>query len=195
LFFEFAYKDIRWEKRYFKKQINANKIDGYDLFFEKEPFDFYFKKDDEIDYINSFTDSSQNSAKYHFIRALLGLAEHYEFITQKNGQKTKDKYYINIVHENVEGEQIIERFQSPILYKVIDNNLYIIPKEIPDELWGAKFKFIYKIKYSNERNDSLEKEMTRSLPIPKKEEFNLIEFLDYSLQHEDISNKYNFKKI
>ncbi len=90
------------------------------------------------------------------------------------------KYYVTITHDTAPNAKPIERFQSPILYKVIDDKIYPIPRRIPEELWGALFRFSYKIK-SNNGSGGNEIIMPNSLPVPDSNEFNLHEFLATSL--------------
>ncbi len=177
LFYEFADKNIRWDKRFIKKQINANKISGKSLQTKKAgPTDFYIDGND-IDTTNSFIDHSSNTSPYKFVRALLGLAEHYEYKIDKYS-----KYYVEIKHDNASSNVKIERFQSPILYKVIDGVIYPLPKSIPDELWGEDFEFSYFIK-SNYGTPSAKKKFSKSIPIPKMHEFDLANFLAVSLDN------------
>ena len=183
IFYEFAYKEVRWEKRYIKKQINNNKIDEKSLLYiDYEPTDFAFNGDDLFEE-NTFQDLASNTYPYKYVRALLGLADHYEFLIDNNGlQDNKVKYFVSIANDTPDEKHKIERFQSPILYKIIENNIYLIPKEIPDYLWDKLFQFTYKLKFSN-GSESKEIMMTDKLPVPSKEEFDLKSFLKISLDN------------
>ncbi len=173
LFYFFANKYIRWDKRFIKKYINGNKIDGRKLFYSKEPTDFYLTKD------NIHTDNKLNKGKYKFIRALLGLAEQYEFLIDYSGRvDRKDKYIAKVQHvPDNDNPEKIERFTSPILYKVIDNDIYIIPQEMPDYLFNAKFRFDITLKSS----DSIKS--TNTIPVPSELDFKLIDFLDDAFEN------------
>lgn len=181
IFYEFAEKKIRWEKRYIKKYVNSNKIDNKALLYiDYPPTDFHLYND-ELNLENSWGDIEENSAPYKYVRALLGLAEHYEFLVSHNGrQDNSTKYFVNIVHDS--GDEKIERFQSPILYKVIENKVYPIPLQIPDRLWGSLFKFSYKLKYKN-GGESEVREIPEPIPVPDRTEFDLEEFLKVSLEN------------
>ncbi len=176
LFYFFANKNIRWDKRFIKMNINQNKINGKELYYENKPTDFYLTKE-SIETINTFTDDKRNKASYKFIRALLGLAEQYEFLINFKGRiDKKDKYIVSVKHvvDNEKPDKI-ERFSSPILYKVINNNIYIIPQKIPDYLFTAKFQFNIKLK----SNDTVKS--TKSIPVPSQ--FELDNFLDYAFEN------------
>lgn len=87
-----------------------------------------------------------------YTRVMLGLSEEIEFKGKING---KIKYSSDI-----------ERFKSPIFFKIINNMMFIIPKDIPLEMYNKRFSFI-----SNSKNE--EEIFTLS-----EDEFNLSEFLE-----------------
>jgi len=113
--------------------------------------------------------SKDNRQKY--IRAFLGLAELYEF--PQSGAK------INI--SCFDGENLaiepIDRFKSPITFKVFENNIYMLTHEIPPELFDRTFKF------SNGAGEVL-----INTP-PKSANFDLDEFLE---KHHE--NSWNYVK-
>lgn len=128
-------KAIEWEKPLIKRELVKNKGAGQ-----------------KNDY------SSDDKRQY--VRALLGVAELYEF--------PKDREKIKIACAEVDKEDggtLVERFRSPITFKVFGNNIYMMPEEIPDEIYGRKFKF------TNTREVSI------ILSTPKKGTFDLIDFL------------------
>lgn len=105
----FAEKGIEWEKPVIKKELVKNKG------------------------VPSKGDYSKD-VKRKYIRALLGLAELYEF--PQDREKIKIAYYGGDDKENG-----INRFRSPITFKVFDSNIYMLPENIPDEIYGRKFQF------------------------------------------------------
>jgi hypothetical protein len=58
--------------------------------------------------------------EYRYIRALLGLAEHNEY-RPKGGKKQ-----VRIKHAEKNKDRRIERFRSPITFKVFDNTIYLL---------------------------------------------------------------------
>ena len=71
-----------------------------------------------------FFSINKDGMQKKYVRALLGLAEGVTF----NSPAPKDKGRINIKYKSE-----IERFKSPILFKIIDKVLFIIPQCIEDE--------------------------------------------------------------
>jgi hypothetical protein len=97
----------------------------------------------------------------YYVRALLGICDHLEFIEDLNNRGRKRKITIS--------SPSIERLSSPILFKVIGNNVYYIAKKIPDSIYGAEFNFS-----ANGRTDTLK--------VPTKEQLGenyLSEFLSF----------------
>ncbi|MEG8947980.1 hypothetical protein [Rosettibacter firmus] len=178
LFNYFITQGIIWEKRYLKQKI-LNK----DLWSKKPaPIDIDDAK--KIDY-NEWDDRQQNNYKY--IRALLGLAEHFEFNVikeerDKNGKwirtSNKDeryKYFISVEHNPSPGKPKIERFPSPIFFKVLNGCVYIGTndsyKEILDE--GFSFKLLL------EKDEGKTEINLGSLKVP--DNFDLKDFLQNHL--------------
>lgn len=104
--------------------------------------------------------------EFRFTRSMLGLPHSYTFRSFKDMDR-------NIFVGKVEiKNNFIKRYASPVLFKPHKTRLYIIPQDIPDVMFGAEFK--------------LNKE---TLKTPTKDEFNLIEFLDwFILRYNDYSN-------
>lgn len=99
-----------------------------------------------------FHDEEINLDDYQFIRACLGLPDHYDF--KNTIGKTKRK------ESEVEGGKIevqskdIERFQAPITFKIFGRYMLLLPCEIPQELLDKEFGF--SMKYNrNEREPAI----------------------------------------
>ncbi|MDO4790559.1 MAG: hypothetical protein Q3998_06310 [Porphyromonas sp.] len=85
----------------------------------------------ELEMLNRLQESNSRIFPVRYIRALLGLHEHFEFPNGRNNKKV-----IRVSHDN------IDRFASPITYKPIGGIIYIIlAEEIPSEMLGAEFIF------------------------------------------------------
>lgn len=124
----FEEKGIQWEKPTIKRELVRS----------RHPAKNDFTKDDNVKYI----------------RALLGLAELYEF--PKDGRAK-----VKIRH--LGGK--IERFRSPLTFKIFGNTIYILVGSIPDDLYGATFEF------ENEGRKIL-------INTPPKGTFDLYQFLE-----------------
>lgn len=100
-------------------------------------------------------DTDQRSEEYssysefRFVRAMLGLPGGFEF---KSGPKTTRKGKVDVSSD-------IKRFQSPVVYRIQNNQLFIIPQIIPKRMMNADFQL----------NDQ---------PIATPNDFDLIDFLD-----------------
>ena len=117
-------KNSGWEKRWLKEKFSEI------VYGEHKPVD------------------CSPRSEYRFIRALLGLAEHNEYYPY--GQK--EKLQIKIVgtrKESVDGKKekpksIIQRFRSPITFKVFENNIYLLHDKSYEKLYGESFTFSLK---------------------------------------------------
>lgn len=88
--------------------------------------------------------AEQNFEEYHYVRALLGIADHIEYITgfapytDERGNSlwrpVRNKETVKISCDDI-------RFASPIFFKVIDGFVYIAANRIDKEILGKEFKF------------------------------------------------------
>ncbi len=128
LFQYFAQKGIPWEKRFLKKWLKQS---GIELKGRDSAIDFSPKT---IKYQNTCKDEHQQKS-YKFIRALLGLPE--EYIFQK-------EHIVKVRHSPKEktGSQIkIERFKSPLFFKVINGRTYLRFDKSYEILLSERFEF------------------------------------------------------
>ncbi len=156
---------LRWDKRWIKRQLK-NFINKGSL-----SEDLLQRKYDPIDLnnVNSWEDT--NGEEYRFGRAMLGLAEHYEFQTTDRDIK----YKVIISNDN------IERFKSPVTFKVFNQSIYAIVEDVPENMFGASFDFKVQKK---KKIDSEWKDVgriiniTEDLKTPFDKEFDINDFLD-----------------
>lgn len=164
---------LRWEKRYIKQKINSSPIDSkllYKRTFAPIDIDAKTKKS-----YNNFRDHQTNT--YKFIRALLGLAEQYEFLVFNDTNTAIDfgnKYIISISHQPTANKEKIERFQSPLFFKVIDGNVYLRPDDSFKQLENENFEFKVKLKTSADDPVSIGR-----LDVPQN--FDIKDFLQKEL--------------
>jgi hypothetical protein len=155
-------KKIRWDKKFIKSQINGKYETAKKNEFYKLKGTNYSSKDD--------TDNK----KCKYLRALLGLAEQFEF--QLENPPDGDKKNKLIVKVKAKSNPNIQRIQSPILFKVLDSTIYLVGNEVPQEILGEEFSFTVSIKGDNKyQNVPIEK----SLFIPKN--FSLCAFMRFAM--------------
>jgi len=106
-----------------------------------------------------------NDKELRYIRAVLGLAEHNEY-RPKSGKK----------QVKIKSVDDIDRFQSPITFKIINNFIYVIFNESYKNILNKEFEFI------------LNGKPPKSLKTP--EQFDLYDFLKYATKQEK-----NFSEI
>ncbi|BDU50903.1 hypothetical protein [Haliovirga abyssi] len=158
---EYIGENYRWEKAILKQKLKEK----YPLYYEQ------LKGDNDRSFHSEIKE-------YRYVRALLGLAEHIEFGLKENNKKIAFKI----------SNDSIERFQSPIKFKIIDNKIYLLPNEIPSYLYDVLFNFIlqYKEKKGKEWEVIYEDKDFLKCRTPKQSEFNLYDFLINSINGEFI---------
>lgn len=174
-------KEMRWDKRWFKTFIfdlindpsNTNPNFRTPLRYTHEPIDVSDFEDEEgPNGYYSFDDNNAFNDNYFFGRALLGLAEHYEFRTDNNER----------IYKIVVKSPTIERFKSPVTFKVFNNQLFAMLEEIPKDILGATFSFDLVVK--NPRTGAVIDTMINypdNLPTPTN--FSLSEFARSQFHH------------
>ncbi len=158
-------RDNRWDKRFIKKQFIGN----------CPPYKLVSKHQQ---------DGIPDGETYLYYRALLGLAQQYEFLLEnppKEQYKTKDGKL-----KEREGKMIsklkstdIARYKSPIMFKVINNKIYLLGNDIPDEMFGHRFKLDIRIQLDNHARCRIP---YNRLFTPNRNQFNLAEFIDFAMK-------------
>lgn len=80
--------------------------------------------------------TNQMDKKSYYVRALLGIGDHIEFL--KDPHNTRDKLTVTISNTDSDA---IERLASPILFKVIQGTVYFVTNRINKSIYGSSFKF------------------------------------------------------
>ena len=116
-------QQVRWEKRKIKRHlINYDP----DLFAQLK----YNHKSTthRIDDCDKTSDEYQ----YKYLRALMGLAEQYEFALDLPGNKKIKVSIKDVLKENPATKvYAIDRFKSPIRFVITDSSIYLITHDIP----------------------------------------------------------------
>ena len=99
-----------------------------------------------------------------YIRALLGVAELYEF--PRDGAKIK----IECVDDGEDKKTKVERFKSPLTFKVFGGTIYLMANKLPPEIYDRTFKF-------SKDKQGKEYVLIKTPPKPKKGDAWLDDFL------------------
>lgn len=161
--------NIGWEKKKIKQTLKNNFSDV-----------FWNLKGDNRGMNRNHLNNEQ--FEYQYVRALLGLAEHNEYGTQNNRDEIKVK-----IHDPTKE---VERFQSPIQFKVFNDYIYLVGWKIPEKLvWIDKSKNIRR-KFDFILNANLNQRFTEkklgTLEVPAN--FSLSDFLDSALNEDNHSS-------
>ncbi len=155
---------IKWEKRMIKEYLKRNHLEVFNRL-KYETDNHRIKK----------CEPEHNNYEYKYIRGLLGIGEQLQFL--KNNAPNNDKVTIKIKPKNSN----IERFASPILYKVFDNKIYVMAKN-NISIKGEEFYF--------ELNGTI---LNKEIAIP--ENFNLEDFLNFALNGQNnYENNLSYQK-
>ncbi len=103
--------------------------------------------------------SRKKKDQARYIKAMLGTAGSIFFKHVNTVVKIRHK-------PSPKGIGLIQRVNSPIFFKVINNQIFIVAQRIPDELYGQKFSF------SSSNGNSV------TIPTLQKDEFCIDDFLD-----------------
>jgi len=149
LLFEYmCSKDIRWEKRMIKEYMKKDYTNIFSqLKFEKEPIDC--REDKQFN--------------YKYVRGLLGIADRIEFL-KRNPKNFKDKIIIKI-----DSKDNISRFKSPITFKVINKDIYVLAHN-NKHIQGKRFAFSIK----DEKGI-----LNETIEVPQN--FDIFDFLDNAM--------------
>lgn len=117
-----------------------------------------------------------NPRQYRYVRAVLGTAGSYSF-------PKKGKARVIISHDK-KGADSIARYPSPILFKIIDGKVYMVPLNLGESIFNQPFLF-------RSRNGG----RPFTLLTPKKHQFDLVEFLDFCCTIEKDPDKNKIKRM
>lgn len=155
--------NIGWDKKYIKEYTNDS--------FETENGDKYVLKcrDDHK------KDCYSNKDSYRYFRALLGLAEQFEFllVNPPLGQ-SKNKMIVKVKNAD------IQRYQSPLLFKVFDNTIYLVGNEVAPEMLNKPFDFLVNFQKDSGYKDEPVDESGE--PIRTPQDFSLRSFISFAMQ-------------
>lgn len=164
-------KDIRWEKRKIKEELKNSHSDIFNIL----KYNTNNAKSNRIDDCGS----ADQIREYRYVRAMLGLAENNEYAVFKNDDGIK-RIQIRIR----DGENKIERYRSPITFKVFKKKVFLLPDPIGPEMLSREFVFELVLKY-RDRIDN-KGELFR---LKTPDAFDLVDFLSAKLSEVESSWK------
>lgn len=155
---EYGYR-MRWEKAFFK--------DNVDDVYQKDDHDNYYLQSNR----NAATQYEEND-RFYYIRALLGVANQYEFLLQNPPEPNK-KLVIS-----VDGDDSgVNRFKSPIIFKVLNGCIYLAGNQIDPDILNKRFKYYVTIQSDiSWRNDPIES------PLRTPSTFDLKKFIQWAMR-------------
>lgn len=106
----------------------------------------------------------KDNNNYRLFRAMLGFADHYDFVVDKN-----KSFSFKIKHKADKGK--IERFSSPLYFKVFKNEIYLMIKEIPEDMFNRKFNIEF-WEVVRKNKTSIDKKFLE-IYTPSKTEFSI----------------------
>ena len=174
LFKIFIQQNMVWEKRIIKKAINylsAAQTNGNFLSYRNPP-----SVDNQL--VNNTWEDSFETSDYRFIRILLGLPEQYEFKVCDSSNRDNNNYKFVVKFNSLEG---IERYQSPLLFKVWNNIVFVSIKDTHNMVLDKTFSFEFVVK---QKNGNRWEDITNPLIIvdsintPSKDDLDIAQFTE-----------------
>ena len=159
----------RWEKRFFKRAVKDRLGYNKRLLNKNHPPVY------DLDGHMSWEDPK--SYDYKYLRALLGLAEQFDFLLEYQQDGDWKRYNRNklVVKPKIND---IERYESPILFKIINGVIYIVGNEVNKKLLGKQTQ----IKYSIGDREIAVPNQNKTLNTPVS--FVLSDFMDFAMGKE-----------
>lgn len=167
----------RWEKRFFKRAVEGKMPNGYRLLYKKAPI---------CDSSGKQSWNDENKYDYKHVRAILGVADKYEFLLQKyskdKGWKRDNKNKL-VVKPQING---VDRCESPILIKVLGGAMYLVGNGVNKGVLNKDVKITYSI---GEKSLSVSDDF-KTIKTP--DVFSLKDFMAYAMNNKLFDK---FKKI
>ena len=173
-------KDIRWEKHKIKTELESS---HHDI--------FCILKCDTGVRGNRIADcpAPDKKMQHRYIRAMLGLAGHNEYMVFRDNRLNIEKLQVKIKDK----KEKIERFRSPITFKVMGRHTYLLPEPeaMGREMLGRNFEFVLEAKKGRGPSPA---------PIPlftikTPDRFDLVDFLKTALPNINRATRYNWQTV
>jgi hypothetical protein len=112
-------QSLKWEKRKIKLHIKNNDLS----LFNSLRFETSIHRIDDCE-------RAEDHNNYMYVRALLGIAEQYEFILNGTSEKMKVHIKDGLKKNEATKKYSIDRFSSPIRYFITEQSIYLITERI-----------------------------------------------------------------
>ena len=171
-----------YSRSYVYQYMHLRGIDNEKVWMKTEEIAPALKSEGDVRIKDNKQQSEKNlNAKY--VRALLGVSPKVEFLNECGDRKNKGKVMVKIN----DLEKYIERMDSPIFFKIIDQYVFICADRIPEEIYGRTFVFSSQLKYGgNSQNAQLgiTKGKRGELSVPTQKKLTDVGFtIDDLLEH------------
>lgn len=178
LYADYLDSTIGWDKRYIKTNTNNTFYTG--------------NGDDERYLLKCRPENRRNSyasrSGYRFYRAVLGLAEQFEFLLENPPLgDSRNKMIVKVSNDD------IQRFRSPLLFKVIDNTIYLVGNELPADILGKPFFFLVNFQKDNGYHDESVDE--NGNPIETPAVFSLQRFISFAMKDNTNNATLGYKTV
>lgn len=195
---------VRWEKRKIKQVINNNQVPTPRSYTQSH-YELHTKGNNSSIMDEHGTNSWQHPDDFfQYVRLALGMADQYSFSTKKldrngdyeyrdNGEIKPDQNKVYVAKVNSDS---IDRYKSPITFKVHENTIYLLANDLDPEvekhLKAARYSFELKFK---DRNRSFNLPGNPNFQLPYPSDFKIGDFLSFALEYsnERLQNYNPFK--
>lgn len=134
--------------------------------------------------------------EFRYVRALLGIGEQMEWIESEDEQRSDRPRREKITIEDTTKTGAIERYASPVFFKIIGNRIYITAKQPDWRIFGHKFKFTNQ-GYTKEKNNKSPRkgrsDYISTLTAAEESEFDMADFLNKFMLY--YNNNYDKGKL
>lgn len=134
--------------------------------------------------------------EFRYVRALLGIGEQMEWIESEDEQRSDRPRREKITIEDTTKTGAIERYASPVFFKIIGNRIYITAKQPDWRIFGHKFKFTNQ-GYTKEKNNKSPRkgrsDYISTLTAAEESEFDMADFLNEFMLY--YNNNYDKGKL
>ncbi len=168
--------NIGWDKKY----IKVNTKDAFDT----EDGDMYILKGKPEHKQESYS----TKKNYFYYRALLGLAEQFEFLLENPPQgDDRNKMIVKVQNED------IQRYQSPLLFKVYENNIYLVGNTVSSDMLNRPFNFL--VSFQEDEGYDNESVSKDGSPISTPAVFSLRDFIAFAMNNTANNKKLDYQTI
>ncbi len=161
-------KSVGWDKKFIKSKVTE-----------------IFDNDDRVNYRLKCEESHRKDnyevrSEYRFYRALLGLAEQFEFLLEN---ERKNKLIVKISNPD------IMRYKSPLLFKVVDDNIYLVGNDVASEMLNQHFELLLSMKEDHHFKGNIK----GGIFTPKM--FSLKKFIQFAMNDDTNGAKLKYEQI